>query len=63
MKISTGVKYEERGGQGMGPLFLFNDQETPCSEGHKQDRRIEVVHHVTVKLFPQGHDAKQCSQT
>jgi hypothetical protein len=53
------VKFEELGGQGMVPLFLPNDQETPCPEKHEHDGRW-VVYHLTVKLFPQGHDAKQC---
>jgi len=40
----------------MGPLFLSNDQETPCPEKHEHDRRSEVAHHVIGKLFPQGRD-------
>jgi hypothetical protein len=55
---SRGINSEERGDQGMGPLFLSNDQETPCPERHKHDRRSEVVHHRTGKLFPQGNDTK-----
>jgi hypothetical protein len=38
------------------PLFLPND-----SERHQQDGRSGVVHHLTGKLFPQGHEAKRCS--
>jgi hypothetical protein len=41
--------------------FLSNDQETLCPERHKHDSRNEVVHNLTGKLFPQGHDIKQCS--
>jgi hypothetical protein len=55
------VKFEEWRGQGIGPLFLSKDQETSCSEKHEHDRRNEEVHHLTRKLLPQGHDAKQCS--
>jgi len=48
----------------MGPFFLTNDQETPCTEErYKDDGRSEVVQHPTAKLFPQGHDAKQCFQS
>jgi hypothetical protein len=43
------------------PLFLFSDQETPCPERqHEHGRRSEVGHNQTGKLFPKGHDAKQC---
>jgi hypothetical protein len=38
------------------PFFLFNDEKTSCPERHKYDGRSEVVHHVTKKLFPNGHD-------
>jgi hypothetical protein len=61
MKKSRRVKSEEQDSQRIGPLFLSKDQETPCPERHKHDRRSEVVHHLTGKLFPQGHEAKQCS--
>jgi hypothetical protein len=40
------------GGQERVPLFLLNDQETPCPERHEHDGRIEVVHHLTGKLLP-----------
>jgi hypothetical protein len=55
------LKCGERWGKGMGPLFLSIDQETSCPERHKYDRRTEVRHRVSGRLFPQGHDAKSCS--
>jgi hypothetical protein len=41
------------------PIFLSNKQETFCPERHEYDRS-EMAHHLTGKLFPQGHDTKQC---
>jgi hypothetical protein len=52
---------EEYGAKKWVPLFLSNDQETPCPERHEHNRRSEVVHHLTVKLFPQGYEAKAFS--
>jgi len=43
------------------PLFLANDQETPCPEMHEHDGRSEMVPHLMGKLSPQGHDTKHCS--
>jgi hypothetical protein len=39
---------------------LSSDKERPCPHRCKHGGRSEVVHHVTGKLFPQGHDAKHC---
>jgi hypothetical protein len=52
---------ENEGAREWALLFLSNDQENSCPERHKRDGRSEVVHHLTGKLFPQGHDAKQLS--
>jgi hypothetical protein len=42
-------------------LFLLsNNQETPSPERHGHGKKSEVVHHVTGKLYPQGHDGKHC---
>jgi hypothetical protein len=43
------------------PFFLSNDPKTPCPKRYEHDGRKEVVHHLTGKLFPQGHESKQCS--
>jgi len=43
-------------------FFPPNDQGIPCPERHKHVRRIEVVHRLTTKLLPQGHDIRQCSR-
>jgi hypothetical protein len=43
------------------PLFLCNDQEIPCPERREHNERSQVVHHLTGKLSPQGHDTKHCS--
>jgi hypothetical protein len=40
-KKSRRVKSGERWGQGMVPLFLFNDQEIPCPERHEHGERSE----------------------
>jgi len=56
MSFTNSQKKKFRGVKsGMGPLFLSNDQETPCPQRHENDWRSEVVHHLTVKLFLQGH--------
>jgi len=39
------------GGQGMGPLFLSNYQQTPYPERHENDGWIGVVHHVLETLL------------
>jgi hypothetical protein len=39
------------GGQAMGSLVDFNDQETPCPERQVHDGRSGVVRHVTGKMF------------
>jgi len=36
-----------KGGRECFPLFLSNDQETPCPERHKHNERSEVVYHLT----------------
>jgi len=46
---------------GNGSPFSYPTLETPCPEKHEHDGRSGVVHHVTGRLFPQGHDAKHCS--
>jgi hypothetical protein len=38
------------------PLFLSNDQETPCPKRHEHNGRSGLVHHLTGKLFSQCHD-------
>jgi len=40
------------------PSFLTNEQETLCPERHEHNGS-EVVHHLTEKLYPQGHNARQ----
>jgi hypothetical protein len=32
------------------PLFLSNNQETPCPERHKHNGRSEVMHYLTGRL-------------
>jgi hypothetical protein len=44
---------KNKGAREWVPLFLSNDQETPCSERHEHNL-------VTGKLFPQGHDNIHC---
>jgi hypothetical protein len=51
----------ENEGPENGSPFLSNDQQTPCSERHKHEETSTVVHYLIGELFPQGHDAKQCS--
>jgi len=44
------------------PLFPSNNQEIPYPEIHDEHNgKSEVVHRISQKLFPQGHDTKQCS--
>jgi hypothetical protein len=52
---------ENKGATQCVSLFLSNDQETPCPERHEHDWRSEVVCHLTGKLFPHEHVAKQYS--
>jgi hypothetical protein len=33
------------------PLFLSNDQETPCPEKHEHEGRSEVMHHLSGKMY------------
>jgi hypothetical protein len=50
-------------GKGAGnssTLFPSINRKTLCPQRHKCDEKSEVMHQLTVKLFPQGHDAKQC---
>jgi len=51
-KKSRKVKCGEREAREWVPLFLSNDQETPCPERHKHDGKSEVVHRLTGKLCP-----------
>jgi hypothetical protein len=43
---------ENEGAREWVSIFLFNNQDVPCPERNKHERR-EVVQHVTEKLFPQ----------
>jgi hypothetical protein len=43
----------------LGPMFLFNAQETPCPERHEHKGRSKVVYDLTGKMFLQEYDAKQ----
>jgi hypothetical protein len=52
---------ESKGAKEWILLLLSNDEEATCPKRHEQSRRNKVVHHLTAKLFPQGHDRKQCS--
>jgi hypothetical protein len=61
LKNSRGVKFAERGGrQGIGLPLLYNDQEIPHPQRHEHDDRIDVMPHLTGKLFSQGYDTKHC---
>jgi len=42
-------------------FFLPSIKETHRPRKREHDGRSEVVHHLTVKLFPQVHDAMHCS--
>jgi hypothetical protein len=44
---------ENKGSREWIPLFLSNNQETPCPKRYKHDGRSKVVHCLTRKLFPQ----------
>jgi hypothetical protein len=55
------VKSVKRGARKWVLLYLSKYEETPCPEWHQHDWRSDEVYHVTLKLFPQGHDTKQCS--
>jgi hypothetical protein len=35
------------------PLFLFNNQGSPCTERHEHEGKSVMVLHVAGKLFPQ----------
>jgi hypothetical protein len=59
--MSEESNLENKGVRNWVPLFLYNEQEIPCPERHEYDGIIEALHHLTGKLFPQEHDAKQCS--
>jgi len=52
------VKPWEQGARKWESLFITNDQEIACPEKHEHDGRGEVLHHLTEKLFPQGHDTE-----
>jgi hypothetical protein len=52
---------ENEGARELFPLFLSDDQEAPCPERYENDGRNRVVHHITGKLFPRVHNAKQFS--
>jgi len=43
---------ENEGAREWVPLFLPNDQETPCPGRHEYDGRCEVMHHLIGTLFP-----------
>jgi hypothetical protein len=51
---------ENEGAREWDPFFLTNNQEVPCPERYEHSGTSEVLHYHTLKLFPQGHDAKQC---
>jgi hypothetical protein len=56
-KKNRRVNSEEQEGLRMDPLFIYNNQETSCLERNEHNRRSEVVHHLTGKVFWQRHDA------
>jgi hypothetical protein len=39
-------------------LFLFDSEGTPCAEKYEPDGKNGAMHHLTVKLFPQGDDTQ-----
>jgi len=55
-KKKSGGVFGEREGKGMGPVFQFTGQETPSPGRHESSRKSEVVHRLTGRLFPQGHN-------
>jgi hypothetical protein len=56
-KKTRRVNSGEQEGLRVDPLFMYNNQETSCLERNERNRRSEVVHHLTGKVFWQRHDA------
>jgi hypothetical protein len=57
----AGSCVENKGAREWIPIFISNDQETPCPERQEHEGTSGVVHRLTGKEFPHEHEANQFS--